>query len=122
MEDKDLVNLFIDEFQDLVNRCKLIVKNFNNNRKIDSNIKDLRKIFHTNKGNSGIMNLQNLYEFCYCLESQLNSNTPYNDELIFILIDSVDTIDCYLSNLRKENVSAINESFVSGLKRRIDQL
>ncbi|MFX1273432.1 MAG: Hpt domain-containing protein [Promethearchaeota archaeon] len=122
MKEEDLTELFIEELEELIEDFKILLPKLKRNLEDKEIIKNFSLIFHTIKGNSGVMGLQNLYQYCFVLESKLKRDNGINDKFFEMLIESVDTLENYLTKIKYEKLSDLTKLIVNQLEDNINQL
>jgi len=122
MKEENLFELFIEEFEDLIKNFKLLIPKLKKNPNNTDIIKNCRIIFHTIKGNSGVMGLQNVYQYCFRIESLFNQKKGITEQIFKILFLSIETIENYLNELKNGKILDMNNSDVSQLKEYIKNL
>ncbi|MBD3194737.1 MAG: hypothetical protein GF317_06765 [Candidatus Lokiarchaeota archaeon] len=124
----DDIKLFISEAEDLIQKVELEILNLEEEPSNLQPIQELYFAFHTLKGLTAMVGLENVSEFCHNFENLLDKSKNKDlseskiKQIIELMFDSLDVLRSVLKNVKKGDMKDIDPNIVSELKGGFDEV
>ncbi len=122
MSSKEDMKLFFSETEDLLQNIEDSILEFEENPKINKPIQDLFFSFHTLKGLTAMIGLNNLSQLCHSFETFLEKNKEIKDEnrkreVIPMLFECLDIIRNTINNLKGDQFKDLDSQILEELTK-----
>lgn len=119
MASKEDLKLFFNEAEDLIQSIEDDALSFEENPKSDKSIQNLFFAFHTLKGMTAMVGLDNLSKFCHHFENFLEKNKKYKDrverkeDFVSILFESLDVLRRTIKQVKSGKIQDLNPEVIN---------
>ena len=128
MASQDDMKLFFSEAEDLIQSIEENVLKFEDNSEDNAPIKNLYFAFHTMKGLTAMVGLENVSKFCHNFENlldrfkdtKLSKNKAQN--LIDYMFESLDVLRSVIKNMKSGKKQDIDENIVNELRESFEEV
>ncbi len=126
MASKEDMKLFFSETEDLLQNIEDSILEFEENSKNNKPIQDLFFSFHTLKGITAMIGLNNLSQLCHSFETFLEKNKDIKDvklkkDVIPILFECLDIIRNTINNLKGGQFKDLDSQILEELTKSFDE-
>ncbi|MBD3228613.1 MAG: hypothetical protein GF329_10545 [Candidatus Lokiarchaeota archaeon] len=127
MASKEDINLFINEAEDLIQKVEDQILKLEQNPEDNKPIKELYFAFHTLKGLTAMVRLENVSKLCHNFENMLDESKEKRlseekiQEIIELMFKCLDILHLVLKKVREGEVSDIDHDLVSELQKSFEK-
>ena len=128
LENNELMDVFFIELEELLKEFEESLENIKKKPEEPSNIKILARIYHTLKGNSGYLGLENLYEYTRSIELFLKKLISFKDlgekyeDTMKMMVDSSNLFKTFFNQKNNGEFSDIDDSYLKNINEMISNL
>ena len=128
LENNELMDVFFIELEELLKEFEESLENIKKKPEEPSNIKILARIYHTLKGNSGYLGLENLYEYTRSIELFLKKLISFKDlgekyeDTMKMMVDSSNLLKTFFNQKKNGEFSDIDDSYLKNINEMISNL
>ncbi len=128
LENNELMDVFFIELEELLKEFEESLENIKKKPEEPSNIKILARIYHTLKGNSGYLGLENLYEYTRSIEIFLKKLISFKDlgekyeDTMKMMVDSSNLFKTFFNQKNNGEFSDIDDSYLKNINEMISNL
>lgn len=122
------MDVFFIELEELLKEFEESLENIKKKPEEPSNIKILARIYHTLKGNSGYLGLENLYEYTRSIEIFLKKLISFKDlgekyeDTMKMMVDSSNLFKTFFNQKNNGEFSDIDDSYLKNINEMISNL
>ncbi|NHI92211.1 MAG: chemotaxis protein CheA [Candidatus Lokiarchaeota archaeon] len=119
MVSKEDMKMFISEAEDLIQQIEESILSLEDDFESKKPFQDLFFAFHTLKGLTGMVGLENVSKFCHQFESFIDTNKEKKeiknkkDDFTNLLFESLDVLRTVINESKKGNVKDLDDQFLS---------
>ncbi len=119
MVSKEDMKMFISESEDLLQQIEEAILSLEENFESKKPFQDLFFAFHTLKGLTGMVGLENVSKFCHQFESFVEANKEKQQlaqrkgDFVTLLFESLDVLRTVLNQTKKGTIKDLDEQFLS---------
>ena len=119
MVSKEDMKMFISESEDLIQKIEEAILSLEDNFESKKPFQDLFFAFHTLKGLTGMVGLDNVSKFCHQFESFIENNkdkkeiSDKKEDFVNLLFESVDVLRTVIKETKKGKINDLDEQFLS---------
>jgi two-component system chemotaxis sensor kinase CheA len=128
MASKEDLKLFFSEAEDLIQNIEDNVLLFEKNPRNDKPIQNLFFIYHTLKGMTAMIGLDNLSKFCHQFEDLLEKNKKYKDratrkeDFVSLLFESLDVIQNTIRQVKIGEIKDLGHQVLDEISDTFEEL
>ncbi|MFX1257349.1 MAG: chemotaxis protein CheW [Promethearchaeota archaeon] len=126
MSSKEDMKLFFSEAEDLIQNIEENILNLEDNPRNDQPVQNLFFIYHTLKGMTAMVGLENLSKFCHHFETFLEKNKEYKErvkrkgEVINFLFKSLDIIRTTINRVKSGEINDLGHQILGEITDTFD--
>jgi two-component system, chemotaxis family, sensor kinase CheA len=127
MTSEEDLKLFISEAEELLQKVEFQILELEENPENNKPIKELYFAFHTLKGLTAMVGLENVSEFCHNYENLLDKSSKKElskqkiNKYVEMMFDGLDLLRSVLDNVKDGNIEDIDSSLVDELTEGLEE-